>query len=246
MKDRFSEASAAYARYRPDYPAALFTFINSFVNEKELAWDCGTGNGQTAVVLSNYYKQVCATDISGSQLSQAPVVENINYLQASANQVPLAENCVDLVTVSQALHWFDFSTFYQEVKRVGKPAAIIAVWTYSLLHISEEIDSLISNFHFNTLHDYWDPERKWVNEGYQTIPFPFQTIDTPPFYIEVDWNKEQLAGYIKTWSAVKKYISDKKQDPVETLMGQILSHWKEGTIKKAVFPLHLKMGYIHS
>ena len=55
-KDLFSAHSGLYARYRPDYPAELFDYLTSLVENKELAWDCATGNGQAAKVLSEHFK----------------------------------------------------------------------------------------------------------------------------------------------------------------------------------------------
>ena len=57
-KDRFSEQAENYALYRPVYPEELFTYIISFVKVKEIAWDCATGNGQSAVSLSRHFKKV--------------------------------------------------------------------------------------------------------------------------------------------------------------------------------------------
>ena len=58
MKDNFSIQAKYYAKYRPLYPQELYDFILSFVPGKKLAWDCGTGNGQTANVLAQYFDNV--------------------------------------------------------------------------------------------------------------------------------------------------------------------------------------------
>ncbi len=71
MKDNFSRQAAGYARYRPSYPPELFDFILSYVKERTIAWDCATGNGQTAIVLAGLFEKVYATDISRKQLDQA-------------------------------------------------------------------------------------------------------------------------------------------------------------------------------
>ena len=78
-KDLFSGQAEDYALYRPAYPEELFTYILSFVTEKDVAWDCATGNGQSALPLSQYFEKVFASDISRKQLEQAPKKENIEY-----------------------------------------------------------------------------------------------------------------------------------------------------------------------
>lgn len=245
MKDNFSNYADKYARYRPGYPQELFEYISGLVNEKELAWDCGTGNGQSASQLSKYFKKVYATDISSTQLENAVKANNIVYAQEPAEKTSLAGNSVDLITVSQALHWFDFSSFYAEVKRVAKENAVIAVWTYSLLQVDPYTDSILHTYHFETLKDHWDPGRKYVDDAYANIPFPFKMISPPAFNIELNWNREDLEGYLNTWSATQKFIVANNFNPVNELMGKVNNNWAEGETRRVVFPVHLKVGYVH-
>ena len=71
MKDNFSKQADVYAKYRPTYPRDLFDFILSYVANKQAAWDCGTGNGQTAKELAVHFEKVVATDISQKQIDNA-------------------------------------------------------------------------------------------------------------------------------------------------------------------------------
>ena len=188
MKDNFSSQADHYQRYRPSYPPELFEFIVAQVKEKDMAWDCATGNGQTAKGLAPHFNKVFATDISQKQLDNAYQAGNIFYSVQPAEQTIFLNNSFDLIAVSQALHWFHFDEFYAEVIRIGKPEAILAAWTYSLLRISKEIDALIEDLHYNILHNYWDDERKYVDDEYRNIPFPFKKIDAPLFNIEYRWS----------------------------------------------------------
>ncbi len=242
MKDKFSLQSEMYVKYRPSYPPEMIDFIVSKVREKDMAWDCGTGNGQTAKALSSYFNKVFATDISQKQLDNAYQAGNIFYSVQPAEQTIFLNNSFDLITVSQALHWFRFDEFYAEVNRIAKAGAFIAAWTYSLLRISKEIDSLIENLHFNTLRDFWDKERKYVDEYYQTIPFPFKKIDTPVFNIDYKWKIEDLEGYLNTWSGLQNYIAAGNSNPIPELIKKIRSHWKDQM--PIIFPLHLLIGEI--
>lgn len=72
MKDNFSKQSAGYARYRPVYPQELYDFILNNVKSKQVAWDCGTGNGQAAKELAKVFDRVYATDISQNKLIMPP------------------------------------------------------------------------------------------------------------------------------------------------------------------------------
>jgi hypothetical protein len=151
---------------------------------------------------------------------------------------------VNLITVSQALHWFDFEKFYAEVKRVAAGNAFIAVWAYSLLKIDESIDQIIHDYHFNFLGNYWDAERKYVDDEYKSIPFPFEKIKTPPFSIEKYWSLKELDGYFNTWSALQKFVTEKDYNPVPVLINKIQTHWGTSGKRKIIFPIHLLLGVI--
>ncbi|HEX6914879.1 MAG TPA: class I SAM-dependent methyltransferase, partial [Chitinophagaceae bacterium] len=205
MKDRFSIQSRAYAVYRPHFPEELYRFILQYVVSFDLAWDAGTGNGQTAIRLSDHFKKVVATDTSESQLAAAFHKPNIEYRKEAAEHSSIPDHAVNLVTVSQAIHWFDFEKFYNEVRRVAAEDAIIAVFCYSNIRSSHGVvDRLLSGFYQSTAA-YWDYERRYVDAGYRDIPFPFAEIKAPVFRISCSWTLQQLTGYIETWSASQHY-----------------------------------------
>lgn len=77
--DLFSQQSDIYAQYRPHYPQQLFDYLASLTSGHELAWDCGTGNGQAAVCLAALYNQVLATDPSEQQLKHATQHPKVLY-----------------------------------------------------------------------------------------------------------------------------------------------------------------------
>ncbi len=244
MKDKFSGQADLYAKYRPHYPQELFDFILSNVKNRQVAWDCGTGSGQTAIMLTKYFEKIYATDISQKQIDKAYPESNIIYSVEPAEHTRFPNNIFDLITVSQALHWFRVGEFYTEVKRVAKPGSWIAVWTYSLLSISPEIDELINVQHYkNRLGRYWDYERKHVDDNYTSLPFPFLEIQAPVFEIQLEWTLKELEGYLNTWSALQKFIASNQFNPVDELIKKVAAQWKAKKMK-IVFPVHLRMGKI--
>ena len=245
MKDYFSKQSENYSKYRPAYPDELFDYILGYVPEKKLAWDCGTGNGQSAVAMAARFESVYASDISVNQVSNAVKRNNIRYVIEPAESCSLADNTVNLVTVSQALHWFHFDQFYAEAKRVSAPNGIIAVWTYPLMKIDPLIDRIIDEFYAVKLNDYWDKERCYVDEEYKTIPFPFTELPSRRFNIEVNWNLYDLEGYLNTWSALQKYISINNENPVALVIQDIREHWAGNEYRVITFPVYLRIGKVH-
>src|ERR1043165_5287441 len=125
FKDHFSTQSQDYARYRPDYPPSLFQWLASLTSAHALAWDVGTGSGQAALALADHYRRVVATDAAEAQLRHAVAHERVTYKGMPAENTDLGNASVDLVTVAQALHWFDFDRFYREVQRVLRPGGLI-------------------------------------------------------------------------------------------------------------------------
>jgi SAM-dependent methyltransferase len=243
FKDYFSTRSTDYAKYRPRYPASLFEYLSSLTMQHELAWDCATGNGQAALGLAPFFAHVIGTDASQSQLSSALQHEKITYRVATAEQTDIEGESVDLVTVAQALHWFDLDAFYREAKRVLKPKGVLAVWAYNLLEISPPVDALVNEFYGETVGPYWPPERVLIEEGYQSIPFPFRELNPPRVQMESSWNLFDLAGYLRTWSATKRFIEARGFDPVIDLANNLLSIWGQPEEEKQVrWPLHFRVG----
>ena len=160
FKDHFSDQASDYARFRPNYPHELFAYLGSLVLARECAWDCGTGSGQAAVALAEFFDRVVATDASEKQILSATKSSRVEYPIAPAENSGLSSHSLDLIAVAQALHWFDLDAFYMEAKRVLKPDGILAVWCYGLLEIGPEIDAIINRFYREIVGPYWPPERK--------------------------------------------------------------------------------------
>ncbi|MCD6017067.1 MAG: methyltransferase protein [Bacteroidetes bacterium] len=245
FKDNFSKQADIYIKYRPLYPTAVYSFLSSLTVEHELALDCGTGNGQAAIGLTAFYKKVIATDPSEQQIKNCLPDKNITYLVEKAEQTSLLPNSVDLITIANALHWFDFDIFYEEAKRVLKNNGVIAAWTMSLPSISPEIDPIIRRFHDYTVDAYWQPENRLVEKEYTTIPFPFQIISSPEFYSEKEMDLDELIGYLNTWSATQRFITDRQFNPTEQLKKELMSLWPDSSSKKKLtWRLIVKVGRV--
>jgi ubiquinone/menaquinone biosynthesis C-methylase UbiE len=244
-KDLFSKQSSLYAIYRPTYPDELYRYILSFVENKSVAWDCATGNGQAAAALAPNFKTVYATDISEGQLKNAVKVSNIIYSRQPAEKTTFDDNSIDLITVAQAYHWFDFSAFEHEVKRVAKNGSVIAIWGYGLIYASDvNVDQLIQYFYKDVTAPYWDPERRYVDEQYLTIPFPYHELPTKGFTIERHWTLEEFANFLRTWSSVQNFIKKNGIDPVDDFTKKLKEIWNDESAIRFNFPVFLRIGTI--
>jgi len=178
--DLFSSHAACYARARPGYPPELFDYLASLSPRRRLAWDAGTGNGQAAVGLAAHFERVVATDASAGQLAHARPHERILYHVAAAELSGLDAASVDLVTVAQALHWINHDAFYAEVRRVAAPGGLIAAWCYTLPRVDARIDGILDRFYHDVTGPYWEAGRRWIDERYETIPYPFNELRARP------------------------------------------------------------------
>lgn len=244
-KDNFSTQAALYAKFRPKYPAELYDFVLTKVKSFETAWDCATGNGQVASHLSTIFQDVFATDISQKQLDNAHQADNIHYSIAQAEKTGFPANTFDLITVGQAIHWFDFERFFQEVHRVAKPEAIFAAWGYGTLTIdNEKANALFQDFYQEQIGEYWDAERRFIDEEYHSITFPFEMIESPKFAMNYQWTLAELEGYLNTWSSVQKYIKIHHENPVDGFIESLKAIYKSSDIFTVNFPVFMKMGIV--
>lgn len=243
FKDHFSGHAADYASSRPGYPAALFTYLAGLPARRELAWDCGTGNGQAAVRLADAFARVVASDASAGQLAHAEPHPRVEYRLGPAERVELADGSVDLVTVAQALHWFDFDRFYAEVRRVLAPGGALAAWTYKLLSVAPAIDRVLLHFAHQVVGPYWPPERRYVDEEYRTLPFPFADEAAPVFHGEERWDLPHYLAYVSTWSAVKRHTQATGHDPLPAFAAEVAAAWGEPARERTIsLPIYLRVG----
>ena len=244
MKDNFSKQAVDYSKFRPQYPQEMIEYIISFVNNKSTALDIATGNGQVAHKLSAYFKKVYATDISQKQLDNAIQVENVIYSKEPAENTSFENQKFDLIVVAQAVHWFDFEAFYKEIYRILKPEGIFAVMGYGLFSTNKDSDKILRHFYYNIIGPYWDAERKYLDENYETISFPFEEIPAKKFENQFTWTFETLIGYLQTWSSVQHYISKNKQNPIDLIYDDLKVSWEKND-QKVTFPLLLRIGKLN-
>ena len=242
--DHFSGVAEGYASYRPQYPPSLFAYLAGLTSGRGLAWDCAAGSGQATMSLPPFFDRIVATDASAAQLSAAPSHPKVSYHVAAAEDSGLADASVNLVTVAQAAHWLDLERFYAEVRRVLVPKGIIAMWCYGLHRLGDvRIDGAIGVFYKDVVGPYWPPERALIEEGYRTIPFPFDEASPPAFEMVAQWTLPQLLGYLRTWSAVDRYRAANGVDPVIALEKELAPLWRdEGRRRRVTWPLAVRVG----
>ena len=246
FKDLFSGQAALYSQYRPRYPEQLFEWVSGLVTRHRLAWDCATGSGQAATGLAAHFDNVVATDASYKQIASAAHHPRVEYRVGTAYESGLRDHSADIVTVAQAVHWFDHEAFYSEVKRVLVRGGALVIWGYGDPVVdSVRIDRIVRDYNRGTIEDYWMPERQLILDGYANIPFPFREIVRPLMTLQCRWTLAELAGYMRTWSATSNYAAKHGGDPVAPVEAALAMHWGQPDTRRLIqWPLHFRAGYV--
>ncbi len=249
----FSTVAREYANFRPGYPPELFAWLARAAPRRDAVWDCGCGSGQASIALAEHFQVVHATDVAPEQISAARPHPRVHYAVAPAEHSGLAAASVDLVTVAQALHWFDVQAFHAEARRVARPGALLAVWNYPRPQLVDaQLDRRFLEFYSGVVGPYWPAERRHVEANYTTLPpFPkesgFEELPHPEFGLTLRWKLEQLLGYVSSWSATTRYREARGDDPVPILRASLQDAWPaEGASVEIRLPIGLRAWRLHA
>jgi SAM-dependent methyltransferase len=245
--DAFSDAAERYSNVRPAYPSALFAALAALAPRRNAAWDCGTGNGQAAVGLAEFFEEVYATDASAEQIARAVPHERIRYQVAPAEASGARSESVDVISIAQALHWFDLDRFFSEVRRVGRPNALLAAYGYSWFYLTPRLDELTNRWLLQPIERYWSPNNRLLWDGYRTIAFPFDEVTGPNLAIHVTWNLDQLFDHYLTWSAPRRKIAADGDEFVRVARLAFEAAWGDpARSRHVVMPLTLRLGRLRA
>lgn len=230
----FNQGSALYASVRPSYPDGLYEYLASCCHQHQAAWDSACGNGQAALGLAGYFDAVYATDISKQQIANAIQHPKVIYSVQPSEHTYFYDHQFDIVCIAQALHWFDLEQFWPEVQRVLKPEGLFAAWGYSWFSIESQIDRCIQEEVLEFLEPYWPEQNKLLWDHYRNLPFPFAAIQPPAIEMKVEWDLQQLFGYMRSWSATRHWLETTGEAQFQKAYQRTKAAWGDENLKKRV------------
>lgn len=241
--DHFSAVPERYARYRPRYPRALVDALADRCAAHAVAWDAGCGSGQLSVGLAARFERVIATDPAQAQLDQAQPHPQVEYRRATAEDSGLPAASVDLAVAAQAAHWFDWPRYVAEVGRVARPGALAAVLCYSWLEADGAVQPLIARY-YKDLGPYWAPNRRHVETGYRELAWPWPEVEAPAIDLVAEWTREELCGYVATWSATQALVRRAGTARFDELCADLARLWPDGERRSVRWPLALRLARV--
>jgi SAM-dependent methyltransferase len=239
FKDLFSGHAGDYARFRPTYPLELFAWLADVSPSRDLAVDLGTGNGQAAVSLADHFERVIGIEPSAEQLANARPHPKVEYRIGTAEATGLTDRAADLLLAAQAFHWFQREPFFAEARRVLRPGGVLALVSYLLSRITPDVDAVVDGL-YASLHRYWEPERRLVENGYAGVAVPFDELETPAFEMRGSWTVDDLIGYLGTWSALRKHVAAEGRNPLDDIRPHLIAAWGRAERLDAVWPLAVR------
>jgi ubiquinone/menaquinone biosynthesis C-methylase UbiE len=245
MSGDFSRLAEQYARGRPRYPDELLAWLAEQAPSRDLAWDCACGNGQATLGLASHFARVIGTDVSDEQIARAFPHERVTYRVAPAERSGIEAATVDLITVAQAVHWFDLEAFYAEARRVLKPRGVLAVWTYHLPAITPAVDDVLARLYYDVLGGYWAPQMRHLDERYANLPFVEGEIAAPEFVATAAWTLGDLLGFLGSWSGGANYRERNGGDPLELVRDELERAWGDrDAVRELRWPLAVRVARV--
>ncbi len=242
----FEAIAKTYVQNRPMYPESFFEWINQKSHRNNRCWDVACGSGQASVGLAKYFEEVQATDLSPAQIASARSHPKVHYSVSSAEDSGLPSKSIDVIVVAAAIHWLNVSKFNTEALRVIQPQGLIVWVGYEPLQgAPNEIQNWLNEIYTNGLRTLWPPQRQHVDNQYKDLPFPGLSQKIPSeFSIPLKWTKEELMGFIRTWSAFRQ-SKENGSKLLKTLDTELKAIWPKEQLKIDLYlPLMGIWGYI--
>lgn len=239
--DHFSNVAASYAAYRPRYPEALVELLVAESGGRALAWDAGCGSGQLSVALARHFDAVIATDPAQAQIAAAEANPHVQYRCEPAEQSTLVAGSADLAVAAQAAHWFDWPRYIAEVARVARPGALAALVGYGGLTVEGEAGAVIDHYYTVTTAAYWPKGREHVDNFYRDLVWPWPEIAAPAMAMTAHWTRDELLGYLGTWSATQRLTAAVGPGPYREICDAVATRWPVVERRAVTWPLAIRL-----
>ena len=184
-----------------------------------------------------------ATDPAAAQIAAADSHPHVEYRVAPAEASGLADHVADLAVAAQAAHWFDWPRYVAEVARVTTPGALVALVSYGIVEVASDpaANEIVARYYHDDAGPYWPPGRRHVENGYRDLAWPWPEITAPAIAMRASWPRDELTGYVATWSATVKLVKTRGLAPYDALRANLAAVWPDGERRDIRWPLAIRL-----
>lgn len=146
---KFSGMANDYSKYRPNYARETIEYLKAEVplTPQSIIADIGSGTGKFSRLLLDEGFTVYGVEPNPDMRRKAEdelyTRKNFISVSGTSENSTLPNDCVDLITVAQAFHWFDVEKFLMECNRILKEPGYVAI-IYNNGDYSAEVINAIS------------------------------------------------------------------------------------------------------
>jgi ubiquinone/menaquinone biosynthesis C-methylase UbiE len=215
----FEQVAALYERVRPEYPPEAIDWI---VDELGLrpgrtVLDLAAGTGKLTRQLVPSGADVIAVEPGEAMLAELRhAVPTVTALHGSAEEIPLADDSVDALTVGQAFHWFRFEEATEEMHRVLRPGGGVA-----LLWNNRDQDDALQREVTELMAPFVPPERAAAYDSSKFLAQSplFDPLEERVFQFVQQLDTEALVGRIMSISFVAAAPQERRAELERQLRG---------------------------
>lgn len=232
-----------YDKFRIKYPIAVAKYLLSFCGGDKLAWDCCTGTGFLASLLSKHFEHVIASDRNIGQLNCAPQKNNIEYVLEDISFSRIKKNTVDLIAIGQAFHFLDKNTISEIASDILKLDGVLAVLSYKDSDNSV-INDITNNFFSLIANDNDKQVEKKLSDiinGDLHINNFHKIEHAENFFYEKHLSIRDYIGYLSSISSAVRYKEQHNTDPINYFIDDIRKLWGKQHTIFVRWPININM-----
>ena len=253
--EKFTGIADIYEDGRPLYHRDILPRILSEckLNESSVIVDVGAGNGLlTSMLVYLPHKIIYGVEPNDDMrrvfCNKFPASSSVKAIDSTAEDLSMfADNSVDVITVGQALHWFNVEKFHKECNRILKKDGKLILVYNSRKTSSKFAQNMI--LFLRTMCPKFSSYTGGLNfaESWRDILFErciVEYIDRPQFFDKEEWVNRNLSssytlrpgdtGYEKMIRGFRELFDEYNKDGIIELENNTVLYI--GTLRKPNYP----------
>ena len=235
---KFNNKSDFYDKYRPKYSEELINFISESIDRKDnIIADIGCGTGILTRQLIEKNCNVIGIEPNKEMYEKAKKnLIGTKVINTTAEDTTLNENSIDIITVAQALHWFNIEEFKKEAKRILKNNGRVAIM-YNNYYDDKDIIKEYKEIHKKYCNNYNNHNRN-LNELFDSLFGDNYLLEIFPNIQKYTY--DEFMGYTFSLSYSLKEDDENYNEYVNELKELFDKHSNNGIIE---FPMNSKLAF---